>query len=580
MPEARAPFLPEDRGPERNSPPADCPSPVRSGNSVTPLILSADMYPDLERLVLAARQTVYLAFRVFDPETRTRSAEAKAEALPTWTALLRHAVERGVTVRLLLTDFEPTVAHDLHGGSWQTFRTLAAMAATLDEKTRDRFEMIIAQHPGEVGWATRQLLRLPMGFVIRSVLKTLPDESDELEQIVDVRPGLWRYHHLRGGRARFRRGPAPRLWPATHHHKFAVIDGEIAIIGGIDINERRWETRRYSQPADESWHDVSARLKGPAVADAANHFRALWNHELPRYIEITRHWMTNAERELTVEPLDLIPESEAKPVSATPEATARVQLLRTLSRRSRSPFAVGPAPHIRELMRGYRGIIFAARKLLYIEAQFFRYRRAARWIVEQARREPALKIIILLPQAPDEVAYGGERDNPAHRHGEYLQSRALSHLKRRLGDRVGLFSLAKKSPLTDAEREFVRDRGAVFGSGMIYVHSKLVIADDRFALVSSANINNRSFAWDSEFGLLWEDEAGVEDMRRRLWGQLLERPPEAAPALSEALADWQKTAAENVGKPPAERSGFIVPYQLSRARRFGRPAWFLPDDLV
>jgi hypothetical protein len=29
-----------------------------------------------------------------------------------------------------------------------------------------------------------------------------------------------------------------------------------------------------------------------------------------------------------------------------------------------------------------------------------------------------------------------------------------------------------------------------------------------------------------------------------------------------------------------EPSGFIVPYQLTRARRFGRPAWFVPHDLV
>jgi len=574
------PFLSDDRGPRQNSPAIERPFPVRGGNRVTPLVLSADMYPDLERLVLDAESTVYLAFRVFDPDTIARSEEARNKGLANWTAILRHAVERGLTVRLLLTDFEPTIAHALHSGSWQTFRTLAAMAATLDEVARDRFEMIIAQHPGEVGWVTRQLLRLPMGFVIRRVLSGLQGTDAELEKQVDVRPGLWRYHHLRGGRARFRRGPAPRLWPATHHHKFAVVDGRIAIIGGIDINERRWETRRYAQPADESWHDVSARLEGPAAGDAAEHFRRLWNHELPRYIEITRHWMTNAERELTVEPLDLIEGGRADPVCPLPGGAARVQVLRTLSRRSRNAFAVGPAPHIRELMRGYRSLIFAARNLLYIEAQFFRYRRAARWIVEQARRQPSLRIIILLPQAPDDVAYGGQRNNPAHRHGEYLQSRALQHMKRHLGGRVGLFSLAKKSPLSDDERKFVADRGAVFGSGMIYVHSKLMIADDRLALVSSANMNNRSFAWDSEFGLLWEDPDGVADMRRRLWGQLLECTPEAAPSLDDALPHWQQTANSNILLPPPERSGFIVPYQLTRARRFGRPAWFVPDDLV
>ncbi|MGL6044594.1 MAG: phospholipase D family protein [Sandaracinobacteroides sp.] len=553
------------------------PFPVRRHNRVTPLLLSAAMYPELERLVLGARTTVYLAFRVFDPDTRTRSPEAGAAGLADWTALLKHAVERGVTVRLLLADFEPTVAHVLHGSSWQSFRTLAAMAAQLSEDARERFEMIVAQHPGEVGWATRQLLRLPIGFVIRRALKELADTQEPLDALVDVRPGLWRYHELKGGRARFRSGPAPRLWPATHHHKFAVVDSEFAIIGGIDVDERRWETRRYAQPADQTWHDVSVRLEGSAATDAAAHFRNLWNAELPRYIEITRHWMTDAQKALVIEPLDRIAD-EPGPLSTASTGSAQVQLLRTMSRRDRGLFAIGPRPDVRELLQGYRNVIFSARRLLYIEAQFFRYQRAARWIVEQARRAPELRIVILLPQAPDDVAFGGQRDNPAHRHGEYLQSRALGLLKSRLADRVGLFSLAKKQPLTEDERAFVRDRGAVFGSGMIYVHSKLALADDAVALVSSANINNRSFSWDSEFGLLWQDPEGVPALRSALWGQLLELPPDKA--LQMGLADWTEIANRNILTAPADRQGYVVPYQLARARRFGRPRWFLPDDLV
>ena len=36
----------------------------------------------------------------------------------------------------------------------------------------------------------------------------------------------------------------------------------------------------------------------------------------------------------------------------------------------------------------------------------------------------------------------------------------------------------------------------------------------------------------------------------------------------------------NSGAEPAERKGFVLPYQLGRARRFARPYWFIPDDLV
>ena len=93
------------------------------------MIEAADMYPDLERQVLAAASEVWLAFRIFDPDTLTRSDEAAALGLADWTALLRHVIGRGVTIRLLLTDFEPIMADELHSGSWATFRALRTMGA-------------------------------------------------------------------------------------------------------------------------------------------------------------------------------------------------------------------------------------------------------------------------------------------------------------------------------------------------------------------------------------------------------------------------------------------------------------------
>ncbi|WP_199556279.1 phospholipase D family protein [Sandaracinobacteroides hominis] len=495
-------FLPPERGPRRDSPPEDKPFPPRTGIRVTPLILAAEMYPELERLVLGAETSIYMAFRIFDPATRTRSPEAKEAGLPDWASLLKSRVKAGVQVRILLTDFEPTVAHALHASSWSSFRALKDLLEDMAEPQRELFEIIVSQHEGEVGWAVRQALRLPMGFLLRKIVREFAETGGDIEELLAVRPGLWRYVKSDGGTPRFRRGPPPRLWPATHHHKFAVIDGKVAIVGGLDVDERRWETRRYAQPAPETWHDVSVKLEGPAAGDAQEHFRRLWNFELPRFREITSHWLIGQDRKLVIDPLDEIADATPLP-PAIPGSTATGQLLRTRSRRSRKPFALGPARHIRELMAAHRQLIFSARRLLYIEAQFFRSRRAAGWIVEAARRNPGLQVIIVLPQAPDEVAFEGHGNNPAHRHGEWLQARALGKLRRKLGPRVGLFALGRKSPLTEEEKQLVADRGAVFGAGMIYVHSKLLIADDEHALVSSANINGRSFGWDSEFGLLW-----------------------------------------------------------------------------
>ncbi len=572
-------FLSDSRGPRRDSGPEDRPFPAREGLKVTPLILAAEMYPELERLVLAAENRVFLAFRVFDPETATRSKEAKAAGLENWAALIRHKVTAGVTVRILLTDFEPTVAHALHASSWSSFAALREVLRELPEADQEQLEIIVSQHPGEVGWGVRQLLRFPMGLLLRRIVREFAETGGDIEELLAVRPGLWRYVKMDGGTPRFRRGPVPRLWPATHHHKFAVIDDKVAIIGGLDVDERRWETRRYNQSAPETWHDVSVKLEGPAAGDAAEHFRRLWNFELPRFREITSHWLQGVDRELLIDPLDPMPEPVALPPAADGGA-ATGQLLRTQSRKASRLFALGPSRHIRELMQAHRAIIFSARKTLYIEAQFFRSRRAAGWVLEAARRNPKLEVILLMPQAPDEVAFEGQGHNPAHQHGEWLQAKSVGKLKRVLKDRVGLFALGRKAPLDKQEKALTENGATAFGAGMIYVHSKLIIADDSRALVSSANINGRSFGWDSEFGLLWEDETSVKLFRERLWGQLLDMTPEDVPPPGEGLALWQARAEANIAKPPEEREGFILPYRLARVKRRGRPSWFVPDDLV
>lgn len=518
------------------------------------------MYPALEARVLAATSEVWLAFRIFDPDTATRSDEAKALGLTDWTALLRHVIQTGVKVRLLLADFEPIMADDLHGGSWSTFRTLRAMGAALPDEMRERLQIIVIQHEGELGFAMRQL----------------GGESD-FDALLGVRPGLWRHARLDAqGRLRMRIGVAPRLWPATYHQKFAVIDGRHGIVGGLDVDERRYDDKRHRQRADKTWHDLSVAVEGPAVADMAAHFRDCWNAELPRFREVAEHWTSGTDRALALDPLAAI-----SGVPSIPEAAgdAVVQAVRTQSRRNFHPFAVGPRPRVMELAEAHRRLIGSAERLLYIEAQFFRYRDAARWIVRQAKRHPALQLIVVLPSAPEEVAYDGDRRVP-HRHGEWLQVQNLTRLKRKLGDRVGLFQLAKPQAATAAEKQFTEDRGTAFGAGTIYVHAKLLIADDRHALVSSANINGRSLRWDTEFGVLWEDAAGVAAFRRRAWSQLLASEADGGVGAEVGLATWRRIADANVVSAPDDRQGYIVPHKLGRARRFARPSWFIPDDLV
>jgi phosphatidylserine/phosphatidylglycerophosphate/cardiolipin synthase-like enzyme len=106
------------------------PSPRREGCRVTPLVEAADMFPTLERLVLNAERSVWLSFRIFDPDTRTRSDEARELGLSDWAALICHTVKRGVEVRILLADFEPVLADYLHAGSWHTYGRVRDLLAS------------------------------------------------------------------------------------------------------------------------------------------------------------------------------------------------------------------------------------------------------------------------------------------------------------------------------------------------------------------------------------------------------------------------------------------------------------------
>lgn len=553
------------------------PSPPREGCSVEPLIEAADMFPQLEELVLDAKRSVWMSFRIFDPETRTRSARCKKQGLKDWAELIGHAVRNGIEVRILLADFEPVLADYLHAGSWSTYKSIRAIVEKLPEENRERLQLIVIQHEGEMGWGWRQLLRVVLRNRVRKVVEKLLSRRKHDDGGLHSRPGLWRYIKWKDDEPKsWAPAPPPRLWPATYHQKFVVVDGETAIIGGLDLDERRWDDRRHRQRANETWHDVSARIRGPVVGDATEHFRRLWNQEMPRYRVIVEEWTSPAGRELMLDPLTEIP-AAAKTKDAAP-GKATVQLVRTQSRKSSSMFATGPVCGIRELKAAHRGIILSAKRQLYIEAQFFRSKDAANWVEEALRASPELEVIILVANAPEEIAFEGQVDNLAHRHGEHLQARALGRLLRKAGpNRVGLFTLAKHEPTNASEKKFEETRGTAYGSGLIHIHAKLLIADDQACLLSSANINGRSFEWDTELGVIWSEPGdAIADFKRTLWIQLFgDSPPDEM-----NLDGWRDIARFNSGAKPEQRKGFILPYQLGRAKRFARPYWFIPDDLV
>jgi len=78
----------------------------------------------------------------------------------------------------------------------------------------------------------------------------------------------------------------------------------------------------------------------------------------------------------------------------------------------------------------------------------------------------------------------------------------------------------------------------------VYVHSKLMIVDDVFTTLGSANINTRSMQVDSELNICIEDPAVTRPLREHLFG-MHTGPGEQGAELSEIHKKWMKIIEQN-----------------------------------
>ncbi|WP_404992420.1 phospholipase D-like domain-containing protein [Cupriavidus pauculus] len=78
----------------------------------------------------------------------------------------------------------------------------------------------------------------------------------------------------------------------------------------------------------------------------------------------------------------------------------------------------------------------------------------------------------------------------------------------------------------------------------VYIHSKLMIVDDVFMTLGSANINTRSMEGDSELNICHENAAVTAPLRRRLWDMHTGRLGGQEDA-GDAFRAWQELIDEN-----------------------------------
>src|SRR5437764_788989 len=164
-----------------------------------------------------------------------------------------------------------------------------------------------------------------------------------------------------------------------HHEKTIVIDDQIAFVGGIDLtsfNGDRWDGQGHPARGAAGWHDVAARIAGPAVRDAADNFAMRWE-------------ATTGEALPPVTP-------------PSPAGDIEVQLVRTVPN---GMYRMTPRGDFR-LLESYLRALRTARRFIYLENQYLWSPELIATLRDHLSRpqSAALRPLLLLPAPPDKGA--------------------------------------------------------------------------------------------------------------------------------------------------------------------------------
>jgi len=263
---------------------------------------------------------------------------------------------------------------------------------------------------------------------------------------------------------------------ASHHQKFVVIDGELAYVGGLDLTKSRWDSREHS--ADDPrrvnsdgksyrpFHDVQAIVSG----ETAQQLR-----------ELGAFRWKNATGEI----LPHIAENEGKPAKTTWPESVPVRATDVPACLARTWVEPDGSEVTHEVEHLFRDMIAAAKDSIYIENQYFTSTTITDALCARLEEEDGPAIVLVMP-----AETSGWLEQLTM---EVLRNKALNRL----------CAADKHQRL-----EILAPCSKELGDTQINVHAKVMIVDDRWIRIGSANLSGRSMGLDSECDLVVDDENG------------------------------------------------------------------------
>jgi phospholipase D1/2 len=345
------------------------------------------------------------------------------------------------------------------------------------------------------------------------------------------------------------------IW--SHHQKSIIIDETIAFLGGIDLTYWRFDNRKYQildidektwpgkdygnlflhaevngpwMPGvikrDEEprmpWHDISLQVVGWVALDAAMNFIQRWNYTLRTGVA-PRDCPPLMPLRVT-QPLGRWPSSKTDQEflgSGSDDGFEKINLARRdlgfdhlegQIVRSASHWSSGVSVPERSIYKAYIDLITTAEHFIFIENQFFissidrgspknRITEALFLRLCQAiTAKEKFKVMIVLPMWP-----GGAITDGSVRFMTNYTYRTINR-----GGHSILEQLQQRFPEVDLDEYIyffsLRQRGVsddIVHTEAIYIHAKLMLVDDRHAIVGSANINDRSLVRSDEESCVW-----------------------------------------------------------------------------
>lgn len=501
------------------------------------LITAGQAFSRLEQEFLSAKQEIRAGFRIFDPWTKLRSDAARQHGTD-WFDLLVHTLNRGVKISMILTDFDPVVRMNMHLYAWQCLRAFVAAGEASNHP--ENLSVRVAMHPARVGLLPRIVLwPRSVKEIGDQITRITDDQNITTEELLENAPRVRDLTKRVGGTLRPRRFPPPPLVPVTHHQKLAVFDKARLYIGGLDLNDRRYDTPKHQQPGEGTWHDVQVLVSGPIAQEADTHLQRMEDEFSGR------------------------------------DTHQPKKLLRTISakRRIALPY-LSPREMVQEIAQAHRDAINATEEMFYFESQFFRNEALARHLAERARTVPSLTMVMMLPAAPEEIAFQ-DSWGPDTKFGEHLQAKCIDIAQDAFGERM--FIGAPAQP----RRHDTDGRDTHFGAPIIYLHAKVSLFDDHTGIISSANLNGRSLRWDTEAGVKTETLEEVAQIKQKCFAHWL--VDDAGSEFFDnhtACQAWAQRAASNARAKPEDRKGFVLPYLAEAGRKDAQPLPGVPAEMA